>query len=643
MPAPKKKRTTPKRASSTARKPVVEAKKTPKKHPAKNEQNALLDEIASDMVEEASHEHAEEQSKGDDTVIEVVQGEDDGDITSIYNIEGEDPIDMTTFDQKNNRTKWVVLSIVGAVAIAIIAYLGYLVFRQDFGSDDADLTLTIQVDEKVASGDAVEVVVDYTNNQSVAIVGGEVELFYPDGFRFQSGSEEATDTLNRVFDIEELQPGASARLRVTGQLVGEKDSEKEFSVLATYRPKNFSNDFQESATATTTITSSIVTMNVEVPAQVTSDQEFEYKVTFTNTASVPLEQVKAVLIAPDIYEINSTDPEPDRNDREWLFDLLEPGEEQTVTVDGVLAGKSGKTKELTFQVGLVEIDNSFNVQVEKTSLLIIIDPEVEWMLDVPDVVRHGDEVSIRATLKNASETTIRDVEPVFTFEGNLFDVKDNKTSFDTIEELKPFEEKELIFTTKLKNKGSDAELKVTAGIESVIVEGTHVEIDTTATATMKVGGSMVVVAEGRYFDDNLTRVGSGPLPPIVNAETGYVVYWTITNGLNELSDFSMTTTLPADVIWKKSASKAIAYDAETRQVSFQRDRLAPQAELTVQFEVSISPTEQDLNKLLPLTGETVVTASDQNTDESISETIDRITTDLPSDEGAKGKGVVEAS
>jgi enoyl-[acyl-carrier-protein] reductase (NADH) len=83
------------------------------------------------------------------------------------------------------------------------------------------------------------------------------------------------------------------------------------------------------------------------------------------------------------------------------------------------------------------------------------------------------------------------------------------------------------------------------------------------------------------------------------------------------------------------------YDKTNKQIKWIIANLAEGESRKIAFTVFITPTKDQLNKLLVLTKETVVNAIDNNTNENISLNIERLTSDLPNDPAAAGKGVVE--
>jgi len=591
-------------------------------------------EGSSDEAEDADDQDEED---ADATVVK----EENSDLSSIYGLDDDQPVDMTKLDQKKSRGRWVLGVFLLVGLLAVVVYMGYRVFRTN-DTKNGDVQLSLKTESRVASGDVVTVTIEYTNTKNVDIKSGTIEVFYPDGFQFQSSSPEPLNDRHRTWTIGNTQPGAGGKIRIVGQLVGAKNESKNFSTLFTYRPSNFSQDFQITAKTSTVITSSNIDLSVDAPAQVASDQEMTYTISYTNTSTLPLNAVKMQMVYPEGFTFISASESPWSENDEWRIDALQPNDKRTLTITGKLSGDSGAKKSFDFQLGVIEIDNSFAVQLAKTFEVVVVNPEVDLTLTAPTSVHAGDQVPFTVVIKNTSEAKLKDVQVRLAYTGALFTA--SEYTFDSIKELAANEEKTLTTQVTLLSDKSTADQQLTAKatITSARVNGLNVTFDNHSDITLKVAGNLTLIAKGRYFDDSLTKIGSGPIPPTVGQKTTYVVQWNLANQQNSMANVRVVTTLPSGVKWENAASSAIAYDSETRQVSYTKDTLAANATAALSFSVSVTPTAADVNKLLVVTNETTLTAKNSFTNEQVTQQIPRITTDLPGDEGASGKGVVIA-
>jgi hypothetical protein len=142
--------------------------------------------------------------------------------------------------------------------------------------------------------------------------------------------------------------------------------------------------------------------------------------------------------------------------------------------------------------------------------------------------------------------------------------------------------------------------------------------------------------EVRYFDENNLPVGNGPLPPKVGEKTSFKVYWSIGNNLHDLNEVVLETVLPEGVAWddrNRTSVGTIAYDEAQRKVIWQIGRLP----ITVfradaEFNISITPSEDDRNRIAVLLVGGKIRAIDTKTGSTIEKSGQPKTTKLEDDE-----------
>ncbi len=579
-----------------------------------------------------------------DSEVEEKEG-----IVNIYASEAEENgevVDMTRLERaKKSYAKPIIIVSLIVIILASLSFLGYWPFTRDSGSstalDNSRVALTLTSEEEdIASGDIITLELSYQNNEKVSLDSGELSIHYPDGFYYQNASVTPVSGTNNTWEFKDLSSGAGGKITITGQLVGEKNTQKSFSSLLSYRPSNFQQDFQEIANLDLMIEESLVDLDVTVPSRVQDGEEIEYKVKVKNTSQLPLPNVKAILDYPPSFEISKIKPEADQKDNVWLLDSLAAQEEVEFSMRGTISGESGENQEFKFQLGLLEPDGNFNLQVEKTSLLLIVNPDLKISLSAPENAGVGDELEYKVTLENTSDVTIKDLQVTLNFKGK--NISQEQAVLDSIDSLGPHKEKKIKYTTSVKKKieKDSSNITATAVITNAEIDGENVEFEQEAEAVTKIISEFKLSTIGRYYTEDLTKIGDGPLPPQVNQKTTYVIFWKLTGGTNDLENVTVQTTLPEEVIWDAQASDGVEYDSSSRQITWSLDSLKAEKNKEVQFSVSVIPVPDDLDKLLVLTEETVASANDVSADQNISQNKDRITTDLIEDEAAKDKGVV---
>ena len=566
-------------------------------------------------------------------------------LKGIYQNEKGEKVDMTKLDRKNPKKKvWYFLGVF-LVIVAIIAALiaGYFLIKDKFSKEESNKAeIKIVVPEKSSSGDLLEFEVEIINKETVDISEGVLSIHYPEGFYFKESDTPPREGTDNAWDLEGISASTTETITIKGQLVGEKGATKSFNALLIYKPANFNSEFQASASASTVLTSSVVSLDIDVPQQVRAGEQFKYNITFENTSEYILQDAKVVIDYPEDFTLVSADPDFVSNNNLWMFEEIEPGKKETIEIVGVLNSEAGKTEQFKFQFGLVEPNGEFNPQVEKISLVLVTNPEISMELKGPESASAGEDLNYTLEVKNTSEVELSDLEFEVEFAGDA--TKQSKVTLDKIDELGPNKERKIKFENTVKNNIDEDVEEITAivYVSSAKVDGKNVNLEMTSELKTSLIGGMDLGAYGRYYKKDLTKIGDGPLPPKVGKKTTYVIFWTYIAKGSELRDIIIETTLPDDVKYEGDASSGVKYDSGDHKVTYEVDLASPEdLEQKIDFSVSVTPKQKDINKLLILQEKAILTATDVNTDQTLTQESDKITTDLEEDEGAEGKGVVE--
>lgn len=599
----------------------------------KPEEEPLAPQVPQDSAEEDEDEVASEQKQS--LPIETE------DISDWYHDENEDAVDMSKIERRKKRNKWPwIFGFGGALVLVAALAFSYTWYQAQRPVTDGTGTLDMKVAEKTASGEAITIELTYENQDTVSLRTSKIEVVYPDGFEFQSANPTPSSGDN-TWEVENLASGRGGKIYITGQLVGEVGTQKIFSAFFTYRPENLNYDFQESLQKSVSITSSTISVTLDSPQQVRSGQEVEIVAEFKNTSKTPLKNIQVTATPPAGFSVTSADPEVDStNDLVWRFEELQPEGTETITIKGVVTGDSGQEQAVTFQAGFIEIDGRFNIQVEKQALMLVINPSVALTLTAPETVAPGDDLSYEITVTNTSDIELKEVKLRLLLTGDWF--TEEAVDVPVIEVLKANASESVTLTTTLKSEAGVRDLDLTGvvSVRNVKIDGEQTTITGTATAKTTVEGSLSFSAQARYFDDDLNKIGEGPVPPKVNEQTTYVVWWDVASGPSDLKELTISAKLPADVTFESGGSN-IAFDKKTHTVSYTGSTLSAGDTKHLTFSVSIIPTQDDFNGLMVLLEAGSAQAIDTSTDDTLTAVSVRLTTNLDGDPAAEGEGVVE--
>jgi hypothetical protein len=169
------------------------------------------------------------------------------------------------------------------------------------------------------------------------------------------------------------------------------------------------------------------------------------------------------------------------------------------------------------------------------------------------------------------------------------------------------------------------------------------------TLTVPLPAMPALSAIGRYFTLEGEQIGRGPLPPAVGERTEYWIFWNIAPIARDIRRLEIRARLPAGISWTGKQTVGIpdappvSYLPSTREVRWivrGIDAAVAEAGIGAGFAISYLPVEGargDAATLVAPTSATIVTA-DGATSEIVAPAV---TTALPEDARAAGKGIVE--
>lgn len=157
---------------------------------------------------------------------------------------------------------------------------------------------------------------------------------------------------------------------------------------------------------------------------------------------------------------------------------------------------------------------------------------------------------------------------------------------------------------------------------------------------------MSLKSGGYYYGPYGDQLGVGPLPPKIDVQTSYWIFWEIESFNRNLEDIIITADLPENIIWtgqKNLLAGSLQYGEVTRKIAWQVDKInKTKGAYRVGFEIGLIPTQNDLGKIMDLLVNIEYTASDETGQLSQLGTLNNITTDLEFDILAADKGIVES-
>lgn len=622
-------------------------------------------------------------------------------LIEIYETTGDESDSMAVFERGGKRWQrmliWILFFLV-AVFIATAGVSWFIWGRQPIFKGD-QVAFEIQAPQESTSGKQVTYVVTYGNHEPVSFGKTEIEVRYPAGFQFVKADPEPLDN-NTLWDLGSVSSGKEGTIQIEGVLVGNPDVPSTISAVFRYWPANFSSEFQEVASAQTTIKPIELDVRMEGPDQVLVGQKTSYSIIYNNPTDTVYKDMRVEVFYPSNFVVDSTKPvlDQDKENNVFLIPEIKTNQEEEIQINGFYSATDSEAETMTAEVGIKGAGEDYFVQRKLTQETKIVKGDL-----VVNVVANGsnkdasvmwgNNIQASISFSNNSEAALADLKVVATLEsryrtqtagktgdgaldwaalvdaarGSLKEqpATDNKTlrkrtitwtadDIDTLKSLDPKQEGTIDFQiplydlSKAKSKiahPEDVEILLSVDVSVGKTGGVQQQIKVAGNPIrFAINSDLLLDSQVRYYDKDGNQIGSGPLPPKVDQATEYRVIWKLTNSLHEVDDVVVSTDLPDNVAWinkyEVSAGEVI-YDSSAHTLTWKLNRIPLDVkDVTLSFALEVTPTAKQIGTVAALTKKITLTSVDTETNGKIIQVLNPMTTAADHDDLASDKGVV---
>jgi hypothetical protein len=612
----------------------------------------------------------------------------DNNLSAIYTDKKGSLVDVKKMKIKHRQLFIIRLFrnlIILAFSLGII-YFAYSYFF-DRTNDSSSLELKIIAPEKVLAGEEISYKVEYHNPSKFSLTRVHLEIQYPESF-ILVGSSVAPTNGNYGWDLPDIDPGGNASLSITGKLINKPDSVNVISGRLSYVPLNYSSQFKKEASASTLVSGPGFQVDLEYNNTAFLNQDNAMTVILSDVKNNYLGDFNLNFSLPEETNVSlASSSEPSGATNDLLTKKI------TVTKSG---GVSWLVSGLSQEVGRQQIPLSYKIgtKLDNPEISVRLEKKLDdgqsyvfWEKTFkPELVKSdlnltmfingskndgainfGQTLNYTLSYSNKGDNSFKDVVIMAAVSGDFIDFnslnmeKPGELRSDTIiwtkneipelAEIKPGQEGEINFSLNLlpfKEGDMGKNLSITSfaqyGVNSQTVKD---EDNKSNTVITRINSDLSLSEQIRYFNDDNQPVGSGPLPPKVGEKTSFKVYWVVKNNLHELSDTRVVLDLPSNINFDEKNSTNVGniyYDANTRQVIWDIGRLPVSVyRADAEFNISLTPIENDRNKILVLSPGATVSAADIETKNLITKKTGPKTTKLEDDDiaGMSNSGRVQ--
>ena len=605
----------------------------------------------------------------------------DTNLSEIYTDRKGGMVDVKTVKVRH-RQLFIIRFFKNLLIICLLAGISYFAYSYFFGrtNDSSSLEIKITAPEKVVAGEEFSYKVEYHNPSKFVLTNVHLEIQYPENFILTTSSTHPQSG-NYGWTLPDIDSGANASLTITGKLIAKPDSVNVISGRLSYTPMNYSSQFKKEASASTIVTDPGFQIDLEYSNTVFMNQDNSLNLIFSDVKNNYLGDFNLSFSLPDETNASvasSSDSSVSTSTPDMLVKKI------SVTKSG---GASWLISGLSQELGRQEIPLNYKIgtKLDNPEIIVRLEKKLDdgqsyvfWEKSIkPELVKSdlnltmlvngakndnavdfGQTLNYTLSYNNKGNNTFRDVVIMADVKGDFVDFNSltmekkgdlnggaliwTKNEIPELAEIKPGQEGEINFSLNVL-PFKDSDLGKNLNISSYAQYGVNnkaVKSDDNKSNTIisHINSDLSLSERILYFNDDNQPVGLGALPPKVGEKTGFRVYWVVKNNLHELTDARVVFNLPANVNFDEKSSTnvgSISYDATSRQVIWEIGRLPVSVyRADAEFGISVTPSENDRNKILILSPGSTVTASDTETKNVITKKTGAKTTKLEDDDVA---------
>jgi len=471
----------------------------------------------------------------------------------------------------------------------------------------------------VAAGDELSLDIIVNNGNAIDLSNVVLTIHYPDGTR-----SAANTTLPLTIDTEQvgaIRAGQSVTKTVKAVLFGEKDAIQNITVTADYNIQLSTSPNHKEKQYQIAIKSAPVIMTVNYPKEINSGHTAQFDIDITSNTNSPINNLVLTGIYPFGFTFTSSDPAPYSGNAIWHLGTLMPLEKRHITIIGTLDAQNNEERTFSFDAGTALPDDDRKIGVTLASAmqsLTVLKPEIGLSVvfqgdNANPVIKYSDFARLSINWKNNLSISLENIQISAKMSGSMLDESavspgasgfyrsiDNTAYWDksttpNLEEALPGANSSVgIGVGALKNflisKITDPEIIFDVSISGSRLDagGVPETITSKAQEIIKIQTQPSISQRLAYSSGPFKN--TGPIPPKVDTESTYTVFWDASNTLSNISGGKMVATLPSYIEWKGAINPAnapITFDPNTRQITWNLGTLPRGAgTLTLQKEVA---------------------------------------------------------
>lgn len=543
--------------------------------------------------------------------------------------------------------------LISSVVFFVLAFaFAAFSITSDGGISPDKVNIEISGPNAVSAGEAVDFDISITNENQVSLHSAELVVTYPEGTRdpANTGEELRRDRQN----IGTIPAGEEIKENISASLFGEQGDVRTLSVQLEYRVADSNAIFSADSSYDIEITEAPISLDLDMPSEVTVNESFTTQATVSSNASQILNDVLLVANYPFAFSVQDVEPEASYRQYVWQLGDISPGSERTIEITGVFNDSSAAAQQsFSFDVGTARIgdateigtffasqnqtveleepflDLSLNMDVRQSNSNDGLDirADINWRSNLNSIVRGG-EVTAQLSGEGIDYDSVDSQEGLFRSSSQSVVWNPRTTaSFTTISpgdsgelqfQFSTKDSQDLADTTENPTVDIDLQMQAEAPDSSSLPD----PVTATREHTLRLPSVIQLTADTLYEDGPFSN--SGPIPPEVDEATTYTLHLSITNTTNDITDTRVSAALPAyvEIADTPEPDSNFSYNDVSGRIQWDIGTLEAgagysKAPKEIFIPVEVVPSQNQVNQVLPLLEDISITGTDTFREEEV--------------------------
>lgn len=595
-------------------------------------------------------------------------------LSEIYKDSKGNKVNVEKMDIKKRRGVifWFFITIFLFFMLLGVGLSGYY-YVYNASTNLEDIKVEVKGKEKVGANEEVVYTIECKNGSRVALEDIRVNLSYSDNFLFIDSSPTPEQNNNSWY-IQRIPPNSSEEIEVRGRVIDKKGASSVILATMHYLPANFSSEFKKEDSFSTVVKSIGFQANMDNPQSMLVGEKGVISFDIDSEEENHVNEFKILADIPENFTITDYTLTPEDEESKATMEEVGP---KAWNIKGLIEGsysldiefevgsKASSTEDMKFNF-IKEVSGQEFGFLQKNAAMEVMESDLDLNLIIEgsqkdQPVNFGQKLNYTLTYANRGDSAMNNVVLMAVLDSEFLDwttldmeqkgvekghaITWGKEQIPDLEELAPGEQGTidltidvLSFREDMLNSNDDFQIESYAqfsmgGDATSTQEGSDNKSNTIVNA---INSDLDLDSEVRYFNENNLPVGTGPLPPQVGEETTFKAYWTITNNLHELEETRVRVELPDHISWngkQRTSVGDIKYNEDDHEVVWEIGKMPITVyRVDAQFDISLTPSQEDENKILILLPKSVVTAKDKQTGDDLERSTEPTTTKLEDDE-----------